>query len=496
MKNRLCMRLASLALCVVFTGMLFGVPKAKAVATETAVATAAIGAYMNSTGLIMTAKGLTGAALSEFLLGQCAAHVAAMEAAATPVAASTSGFLSSIAAGCSISPAGMLVIGAGAVLLIGGLVAWYIHENALEEEGKTAIFSFESAYYLEDGTQLIFVDPSVGILADEDATFFVANVDYSLTNGYHIMFSSPGAGYLSCIVTSPSGTSESVAIGGNLWASYTFDGGKLTYESECYVTPAVHWYSSTKDSWLTKNTSFYIGEPVSSDLTVTRGDEFTQPDQTIDSEALEQMVIDVGLSSGATLDDVATTVPEQLAANTANYTYEITVNEAGEGSGDPDTGTNTETTGLLQSILTAIGGVAGTAVSGIQSLFTPSQSAIDGLSAQIDDKLPFIPTLQNFGDTLVYNLEHPEHCADGLGLTTVVDLGKGRGTYLGNTQHDIFNVSWYLEYKPLVDDIIVGFCWLCFLWNCYGALPRIIHGEGTVDKVATILQQKFDGDGD
>ena len=103
-KKKIAMRVASLALCVVFTASVFGAPKSKAVAVETAIGTAAVASYFQATGLTMAASaGSTGA-----LVTTGVADIVGSYAVATGAASSGSAFLSSLAAGVSISPAGAL----------------------------------------------------------------------------------------------------------------------------------------------------------------------------------------------------------------------------------------------------------------------------------------------------------------------------------------------------------------------------------------------------
>jgi len=473
MKKKLAMRIASLALCVVFTGALFGVPKAKAVATEVAVGTSALAGYMTATGIPLTV--INGGA-STVTAG--VASMASSYATATGAASSGSAWLSSLAAGCSISPTGLLVLGAAAVVAIGAFVAWLVIENNLESAGSSITVAPELLNY--NGLSL----PPL------------PSHDYY----YSLILDVDGIIQLRACYIAPvyNGSSFSWRRGSD--ASYSYHGKWNLVNGE--------WGDHSTYSASRGQTVTYSGSYVWSDfdvtdssgvvcfegnngsaLSVSRGSNFSQPiDEFIEDDSKEmQLYFGSPLTS---LDDFAASVPNNIANNTFSVTYQI-VNadsgavggdDTGEGEGTEDDtviGGDSTTVGLLQSILNGVKAIPESISMSIADVFTPSQEAVDNLASEVDTKLPFIPVLKDFGADLVYNLEHPEVCADGLGLTTVVDLGKGRGTYLGDTTHDLLDVSWYFEYKPLVDDLIVGFCWLVFLWNCYGALPRIIHGEGS-----------------
>ena len=127
------MRMLAASLALVLCVSLYSVPRAKAVATEVAVGTAAVASYFQATGLTMAASaGSTGA-----LITTGVADIAGSYAMATGAASSGSAFLSSLATGVSISPAGALVLTAAAVVAIGALVAWYVSENGLTDGDST-----------------------------------------------------------------------------------------------------------------------------------------------------------------------------------------------------------------------------------------------------------------------------------------------------------------------------------------------------------------------
>lgn len=141
--------------------------------------------------------------------------------------------------------------------------------------------------------------------------------------------------------------------------------------------------------------------------------------------------------------------------------------------------------GLGQSIIDGI-------IGGLQSLFLPSEESLNSFSGEVDEKLPIINDVQELGDQFVAAIENPAQAVNDLRMTTVVDLGQGGGQITGNAQINLLDVSWYLEYKPLVDDVIVGFVWLVFLWNLFGQLPNIIHGGASALHTTSELQRAQD----
>ena len=314
-KKKIAMRVASLALCVVFTGMMFGAPKSKAVAVETAIGTAAVASYFQATGLTMAASaGSTGA-----LITTGVADIVGSYAVATGAASSGSAFLSSLAAGVSISPAGALVLTAAAVVAIGALVAWYVGEKGLVDESSTC--SVIGSYGFYDNVGNFY--PASYMTSDfdynkdifPDSIYYFDSGSYGLLDFYRNgsgcyevsfngkVFLSCGRSWYSCFawvydpkqssfywpVYSPCDITDSTPLG-------------LTYEAMGSATIA----DMVKKGLIS---SFSAEE-----LSVTRSPEFIQPDTELEPESKKQMVIDLGFTPGITLDEVVELVPEQIAA--------------------------------------------------------------------------------------------------------------------------------------------------------------------------------------
>ena len=63
--------------------------------------------------------------------------------------------------------------------------------------------------------------------------------------------------------------------------------------------------------------------------------------------------------------------------------------------------------------------------------------------------------------------------------------------HFGNSTSDIdyggdvpaIDFSWYAPYKPIVDTLIVAFCWAVFILNIVRLIPSIINGDSNNDKV-------------
>ena len=128
----------------------------------------------------------------------------------------------------------------------------------------------------------------------------------------------------------------------------------------------------------------------------------------------------------------------------------------------------------LLGIKGAIASAGAYVVSGVRDLFIPAEASLVSFQDMVTEKLPIIPDLQDWVGDFKNVLNNPTQFSNR--FTLDINLGAGGG---GKYGHDVINAlptSGYLAYKPLVDDCIVGFVWLVFLWNLYGEIPSIIHG--------------------
>ena len=390
------MRMFAASLALVLCVSLYSVPRAKAVVAETAIGTAAVASYFQATGLTMAASaGSTGALVTTGI-----ADIAGSYAMATGAASSGSAFLSSLAAGVSISPAGAIVLTAAAVVAIGALVAWYVGENGLEAEGDTAVAVPGVSDVYSYGGVVLPAPPSFD--GDKYPYRLVVVDQYSSSRYYFVATTHP----LSKRSASTSARLYPLGSGTCYFDRWRFDSGSSEWETDGvnfslqYLTDSeVVW--SDYDVVLSTDLSVYFpmsdlspSGDVREQLEVIRTSEFTKPGTEFEPESQKQMVIDLGFTPGITLDEVAEAVPEQIAAGTLAPTYKIITTE-------PDTGTDTEPEEdqvyipMLEKIhttLTNLGtSIADKIMTGLQSLFVPDEAffaeAVPALQETYQDRM-------------------------------------------------------------------------------------------------------------
>lgn len=376
MKRKIAMRVCSLALCVVFTGMLFGAPKSKAVVTEISIGTSAVAGYMTATGVPLTVINGTAATVSSGV-----ASMAGSYATATGAATSGSAWLSSLAAGVSISPVGALVLSAAAVVAIGAFVAWYINENNLAAPDDTAVaVPGTYAFYRYNGRELPAV-PSDAVYSTNVILDLNGRGSYFLINSLasDIVLVSNNSIYVS-----DQSSSYSYSSGLSSWMYSASMNSAGTYSFVDIIWSSVGIQDDSGNVVLVYFPPVPVGD-VSDQLEVVRKPDFTQPDIGLDPSSATEMVIDVGLPAGTTLETAVEDIPAKIAEGTLEATYEMT--EAGEGT-EPD-----EDAGIYIPILSDIkAGIDGLAdaitdalSSALESLFVPSEAYLETLPQQITD---------------------------------------------------------------------------------------------------------------
>lgn len=498
-KKKIAIRVASLALCAVFTASVFGAPKSKAVAVETAIGTAAVASYFQATGLTMAASaGSTGA-----LVTTGVADIVGSYAVATGAASSGSAFLSSLAAGVSISPAGALVLTAAAVVAIGALVAWYIGDAGLGAEGDTAVaVPGTSDFYSYNGVVL----PNIESVWVDKETYPFAFVYQNPSNEYWYLYFCSNSIFQS--------VSDSKYYFEDTFGSFSvvknFERGFYQFDSDSWLFIAegssyqkngsfgsnpLTWASySVLCSDSSVSLSFVDAVPVGDvqdQLEVTRAPEFAQPDTEFETESQKQMVIDLGFTPGITLDEAVELVPEQIAAGTLAPTYEITTDQTGEGEGTEQPDDSLVYVPWFERIQTSIGNLGKSIVDGIldgvQGLFVPSEAYMEALPAQItdtfDERTGFLTYPFSLLPDFVGRLSAPSddwilkwpQIAEPFTGTILFQQGSWNVTAFvqANAQIKRLYDLWRLIAKALMSFGFIGLC-----YNKYRSVVGDRYGEG------------------
>lgn len=112
------------------------------------------------------------------------------------------------------------------------------------------------------------------------------------------------------------------------------------------------------------------------------------------------------------------------------------------------------------------------------SVFVPEpdyvSSKYEELKSRFDFAYSIIETVQvmetQFGTAMVAD-EAPK---------IKINLGQARSKYDWGSECYVLDLSWYSEYKPMVDNILSAIMWGFFIWRLFVRLPSIINGVGSV----------------
>lgn len=489
-KKKIVMRVASLALCVVFTASVFGAPKAKAVAAETAIGVAVVAAYFAATGLALSASaGSTG----ELVTTGVGKIVTDFCAAVDHAGQTATDFYATLVANTNIRPDGALALSAAAVVAIGELVEWYVGENGLEAEGDTAVaVPGTSDFYSYNGN----VRPAFPSIDSEVYPFCFFFTD---STGTYTTFSSSNP-YVDGKYVYNAGpfTLKKYFYNGVDWilkSDYTEESPLVSYGKK----DSILWCSSDifyKDSdtvAIESTAPVPVGDNIQNQLEVARAPEFTQPDTELQPESKKQMVIDLGLTPGITLDEAVVEIPDRIAVGTLAPTYEITSTETVEGT-TPDEGADSDDlvyVPMLERIQNAITGLGDTIVDGIMdglaSLFVPSEAYLEALPAQItdtfDERTGFLTYPFSLLPDFVGRLSAPSddwilkwpQIAEPFTGTILFQQGSWNVTAFvqANAQIKQLYDLWRLIAKALMSFGFIGLC-----YNKYRSVVGDRYGEG------------------
>lgn len=334
-------RISAGMLAVVFLAT-FAMPRSRAVAVidDIAVGSMSCEAFLASIGLPLTATGGASAVTS----GVVAAS--GEYAAATGAAASGEAFLGTVAAGTAVSTAGAIVLTAAAAAALGAFAYWLYDTYSLDTVEGAVPINTQKGLLLADGRvlpngQFKFIH---GNQVADSAGNLVANSSYILldmsdseTDVITFTFPEKTAKFQRKYSSAYGYTNYCWWDGETKKYSASWPVGILNVAGNlcfCFFTGSL-WAAIGNQSFVSVSdagTSF-----VDNSLSITNSDFQSIPDEFPNTK---RMALNVGASPGTTLDELAQSVPEQVANNTLNVTYTIVSSGESSGSGTPEINPN------------------------------------------------------------------------------------------------------------------------------------------------------------
>lgn len=109
----------------------------------------------------------------------------------------------------------------------------------------------------------------------------------------------------------------------------------------------------------------------------------------------------------------------------------------------------------------------------LSKLFAPAPDFIANKVESLKAKYPYLDTFLGLGTNL-------KGFFMNLGTKPpiiYIDLGSATGSYLFGGKTVFVDLTWYSQYKGLMDSIIGAFIWLWLAWRVFLSIPGIIQGE-------------------
>lgn len=103
-------------------------------------------------------------------------------------------------------------------------------------------------------------------------------------------------------------------------------------------------------------------------------------------------------------------------------------------------------------------------------LFVPNQERFVAIGETVSSKFGFVDVIKNSVNSLKNSFNNIENSPS-------LSIDVNSRYYTGSLVS--INMSWYAQFKPFVDTVITGFCYLFFLWRLFVGVPNIINGVGT-----------------
>lgn len=137
---------------------------------------------------------------------------------------------------------------------------------------------------------------------------------------------------------------------------------------------------------------------------------------------------------------------------------------------------------FLSDIWEAITGIPGSILSGIQSIFVPSDEFMEEFEDEIEDirdRFSWAEDIKEIGAHLVDITKNRESVtAPVVVIPSIVNSKNGR--VYSESGEKVLDLADYETEVLIVRVILTALLWVFFLWRLYARLPDIIHGGGMI----------------
>lgn len=136
-------------------------------------------------------------------------------------------------------------------------------------------------------------------------------------------------------------------------------------------------------------------------------------------------------------------------------------------------------------ILSGIKAIPGQIANVLKDIFVPDIALYTFYFSDIKSKFAFIDGISEFGTNLIDILFNSDPEIPKI----IIDFGLAESKYNYGGRTYALDMTFYARFKPLVDNIIVSFSWLAFVYWFYKNLPEIISGTVLSRKDYAIVKE-------
>ena len=142
---------------------------------------------------------------------------------------------------------------------------------------------------------------------------------------------------------------------------------------------------------------------------------------------------------------------------------------------DTDSNTDDDEQSLLERIISAILSLPSKLIDGLmnllKTLFVPSYNPMTELLELLNEKIPIAMQLY----AIIHNFISKLGDFDYSDYTCEITLNLG-GLFGLDGSYNVFDFSWYLPYRNIVNCILTGFIYLWFIFSTFKNLSKTIRG--------------------
>lgn len=129
---------------------------------------------------------------------------------------------------------------------------------------------------------------------------------------------------------------------------------------------------------------------------------------------------------------------------------------------------------IISSVGTAFQAVGEFILDGIRSFFVPDEEFLEEKINVVKEKFGFIDSIKSSWENISSLLVNGEEKVPKI----EIDLSRAETKYNYGGKVLALDLSWYARYKPTIDNFIVAFSYISFVFFVFKRAPEIISGAG------------------